>query len=398
MKTLKLLLILVLLLAAENSRAGEYYESHINARAMGMGNAFTSLVEDDDSLFYNPAGIAKNGGVYWKVADPRGALSSPTALTQYGNLSDPLKFQTTLQSLYGKPIFLQAGGKTAVSLPFFMAAYYMDLDASLMADNPVSPTLNVSFIKDTGVALGTGFPIGPFIQYGIVLKKITREGSRNAYGPSVIADIAAGNATPDVIFQDLLHKGTGYAMDMGWNFTFPAPVQPTLSFVWKNMGNTKFIPAAGSPAPPTEPQEWIIGSSLMVDLGLIHIAPSLDFKHVNDTDEQLGKKVHLGVEFGLPLIDLRVGLNQGYLSYGAGMELGFLHIDAASWGEEVGGYPGQLESRRYMIQASIVLGLDFGLGASGSTSAKNAAASSSGSGGKGGSRTPSWGRKLKQRR
>lgn len=396
MKTLKLLLILVLLLAAQKSRAGEFYESHINARAMALGNAYTSLVEDDEALFYNPAGIAKNGGVFWKLADPRGALSSVDALTQYADLSDATQFASTLQNLYGEPIYLQGGGKTAVSIPFFMAAYYVDIDASIMADNPVSPTLDVSFIKDTGIAFGTGFPIGPFIQYGVVLKKITREGARNSYGPSVIADIAAGNSDPDVIFEDLLHKGTGYAMDMGWNFTFPAPVQPTFSFVWKNMGNTKFTPAEGSPAPPTEKQEWILGSSIMVDLGLIHIAPSLDFKHINDTDEQLGKKVHMGVEVGLPLLDLRVGLNQGYLSYGAGIDLGFMQIDAASWGTEVGGYPGQLESRRFMIQASIVLGLDLGLGASGSTSAKKAAAGGGSS--KSGSRSPSWGRKLKQRR
>lgn len=397
MKTLKLLLILVLLLAAQKSRAGEYYESHVNARAMALGNAFTSLVEDDEALFYNPAGIAKNGGVFWKVADPRGGFSSMDALKQYSNLSDPTLFSTTLQKLYGKPIYMQGGGKTAVSVPFFMAAYYVDIDASIMADNPVSPTLDVSFIKDSGVAFGTGFPIGPFIQYGIALKRITREGSRKSYGPSVIADVAAGTSDPDVIFRDLLNKGTGYAMDMGWNFTFPAPVQPTFSLVWKNIGNTKFTPALGSEAPPTEQQEWILGSSLMVDLGLFHIAPSLDFKHANDTEEQLGKKVHLGVEFGLPLLDLRVGLNQGYLSYGAGIDLGFLQVDAASWGTEVGGYPGQLESRRFMIQASIVLGLDFGLGASGSTSAKKAAAAG-GSSGKAGSRTSSWGRKVKQRR
>lgn len=391
MKSLKVILFLILLLAARNSRAGEFYESHINARAMALGNAFTSLVDDDESLFYNPAGIAKNGGVFWKIADPRVGISGISDLGSYTDLTDSSTFQTALQDLYGKPIWAQGGGKSAISLPFFMAAYYVDLDASIMADNPVSPTLDVSFIKDTGFAMGTGFAVGPFIQYGAVLKRITREGSRQSYGPAVIADIVSGNSEPDVIFDDLLHKGTGYALDMGFNFTFPSPVQPTFSFVWKNMGNTKFVAAQNEVAPPTDEQEWILGSSLVVDLGLIHIAPSLDFKHVNNTEEQLGKKIHMGVELGLPLIDLRVGLNQGYLSYGAGMDLGFIHIDAASWGTEMGGYPGQLESRRYMIQFSFNLGLDLGLGSGRTNTGPESASGSS-------SPRANMARKLKQRR
>lgn len=360
---------------------------------MGLGNAFSSLVDDEEALFYNPAGIAKNGGIYWTVADPRVGMTDITNIADnmdaFSDLQDASTFSSALSGLYGEPIFANGGAKTSFIMPFFAAAYYIDYDVGLMVENPVSPTITLNYVKDTGIAFGTGFSMGPFLQMGFTGRRVQREGTRSDYGPSVIADIVAGNSTPDVIFDNLENKGIGYGLDWGVNLTIPLPVQPTLSFVWKNIGNTKFSLDEGSQAPPTEKQEWVLGGSLMVDAWLAHIAPSLEFKHMNDDDAQLGKKVHIGLEIGIPFIDLRVGVHQGYLSYGAGLDIGPLRIDAASWGVEVGGYPGQLEARQYMVQAAIRLGLDFGFG-------------SNVGGGKDGSGSSSakapWKKKLKQRR
>lgn len=374
-----------------NAFSQYYFESHTNARALGMGNAFSSLVDDEESLFYNPAGIAKNGGVFWTVADPRAGITDITKLQDQLEAFDDLQtttgFQTALNSLYGEPILANGGGKTAVIMPFFSAAYYVDYDVGLLVDNPASPTLTLNYTKDTGIALGTGFSLGPFLQMGFAAKRIEREGTRDDYGPSVIADIVGGSSTPDVIFDNLENKGVGYALDMGMNLTIPLPVQPTLSFVWKNIGNTSFTADAGEPSPPSEKQEWVLGGSLMVDAFLVHIVPSLEFKHINDEETQLGKKVHLGVELGIPFVDLRAGLHQGYLSYGVGLDIGPMRIDAASYGVEVGGYPGQLEARQYMVQATIRFGLDLGFGSS-----------IDGKDGSGSKQKSSWKRKLKQRR
>jgi hypothetical protein len=361
---------------------------------MGLGNAFSSLVDDEEALFYNPAGIAKNGGIYWTVADPRAGITDVTDLSEnldaFSELQDASTFSNALADLYGEPILGNGGAKTSIIMPFFSAAYYIDYDVGLMVENPVSPTITLNYVKDTGIAFGTAFSMGPFLQMGFVGRRVTREGTRAEYGPSVIADIAAGNSDPDVIFDNLENKGVGYGLDMGMNLTIPTPVQPTLSFVWKNIGNTKFTLDEGTKAPPTEKQEWVLGGSLMVDAWLAHIAPSLEFKHMNDDQTQLGKKVHLGLEVGIPFIDLRVGLNQGYLSYGVGLDIGPIRIDAASWGVEMGGYPGQLEARQYMVQAAIRLGLDFGFGS-------NVGGGKDGSGSSP-SKSSAWKKKLKQRR
>lgn len=347
---------------------GEYYESHINARAMGMGGAFAAIVDTEESLWYNPAGIAKNSGLYVTFADPHVGISNPDSITNLADLADATTFSATLDKLYGDPLWVGGGAKASVMAPFFAAGYFYDVDTSIVIDNPVNPSMEVSYITDTGYALGTAWSIGGIFQMGFAAKYITRTGVRKTWGAQTIADIISGGSSPDVIFDEISGTtGTGYGLDMGVNFTFPTIVRPTISFVWKDIGNTKFRAATGEPNPPTEPQDMTVGIGLMLDVPFLSIAPVLEVRHLNDSDEQITKKVHLGLELGLPLLTLRAGLYQGYYTAGAGFNLGLIEIDAATWGTEIGGHPGQLESRRYLVQATIRLGFDVGGGPGGSS-------------------------------
>jgi hypothetical protein len=400
-------LIFFLLLPPE-ALARELFDTHSNARAMGLGGAYAALVDDEESLFYNPAGIARNGGLFWTIADPKagGSGNIMDAFDIYQDLQDASSFQAALDDLYGNPIWIGGSAKTSIIMPFFAAAYFYDVDASFLAENPISPTLTTNFITDTGVALGTGFSIGPFFQTGFVAKYITRTGDRKDFGAQTIADVVSGTLTPDDIFDSLTEtKGTGYAFDMGMNITVPLPVQPTLSFVWKNIGDTKFRAGVDEPTPPKELQDMTVGASLLIDAWLVSLVPIVEVNHLQEGDVQIGQKLHMGLELGIPFVDFRVGLHQGYLSYGAGIDLGILRLDAASWGVELGGYPGQYESRRYMVQATLSLGFDFGWGSgagSSSAAAASGGVSKSGAAGAGAGSSGSRGRgrfkKTKQRR
>lgn len=366
--------------------AHELFESHLNPRALGMGGAYNSVVDDEESLWFNPAGIAKNLGIHWDIADIKAGASDPTPMmSAYSDLQKQATFQQGLNALYGKPIWAGASGKTAVIIPFFAAAYYYDVDASIIADNPVNPTMTLNYVTDQGFALGTGFSIAQVFQMGFATRYINRSGVRGDFGSATIADILAGTTQPSTIFNNINNKGTGYALDFGSNITIPGPVKPTLSFVWKNMGNTNFH-ATGSTgiAPPTDQQDMQIGASLLVDAWIVHIVPSIEFRNLNDSTVQIGNKTHLGVELGIPFLDLRAGLYQGNFSYGFGLDMGLLELEAASWASEVGGYPGQLSSRRYLVELNLRLGFDF-LGGGSSSSSGSKSGSGTATGGSGSS-------------
>lgn len=397
---MKILIALLILTGLTKVHASELFEVHSNARAMALGGAYSALVEDEEALWYNPASIAKNGGIFWTVADPKVGLTDPaSALEIFSDLGTAGTFETALTQLGNEPIWIGASAKTSLIMPFFAAAYFYDVDVSMSSENPVSPTLTTNYITDTGVAIGTGWTMGGILQLGFAAKHITRSGIRKTWGTQAIADIISGDDSPDTIFDSFTStSGVGYGFDIGTNLIFPTMVSPTISFVWKNVGNTKFRAGLGEETPPTDYQEMRVGASVLLDLPLVHVVPVIEVRHLNEGNIQIGNKLHMGVELGLPIIDLRAGLYQGYTSYGLGINLGILQVEAASWGVELGGYPGQFESRRYMVQATVRIGFDMGFGAGGISSGSGGSSAAGGASGSKSGGLFSGGRKTKQRR
>ncbi|MAV90125.1 MAG: hypothetical protein CL676_01800 [Bdellovibrionaceae bacterium] len=380
---LSLSAILLLIFTSISSQAADILPIYSSTRALGMGNAHYGLVDDSASLFYNPAGLARFRGISWKIFGVGAGVGTDVIsnVDKVQGFSDETQFADTLSSLYGKKISTTANGNMALTLPFVSVAAYNHTYLSAILNNPVYPELPLRFINDYGYAIGLGIPIFPFMHGGIALKRIKRSGVEKTYKASNLTDL-----NPETIKSDLTQWGVGYAMDIGGNFYIDAPfVDIVLSSVWQNVGDTQFRSDNNSDIPP-EKSNLGVGAAVLIDLPLISVSPAIDINHLNRADVQLMRKINLGVEVGLPLIDLRAGFQQGYYTLGAGFGLGPIQIDAASYGVELGEYPGQIEDRRYMVELSLELGirsLAFG---------KN---SSSGSA----SRGSIWGgRRLKQRR
>jgi hypothetical protein len=97
---------------------------------------------------------------------------------------------------------------------------------------------------------------------------------------------------------------------------------------------------------------------MMFDAYVVKVRPALDFRHYTVYDEPVGKRLHAGLELEFPGFSLRGGTNQGYLTYGVGLDLKYIRLDAASYGVELQSYPGQLEDRRYVVQVTLDLNFD----------------------------------------
>lgn len=383
---LTLIVLLIVLAMPEKSLAsaaidGKIYNTFHSVRAMGMGNAYISIVSDTDSLFYNPAGVARISGFNWTIADPWVGASGVEAFKEVTNLQEDAGFESAVRNLYGDHVWLGAGAKSVFGIPYFAVGVYDHLSADLDINNPVYPNLDIAATNDYGYMMGVGIP---FIagEIGLVVKYIQRTGSRVPFGPSFVASL-----DPDTIRSSIEKKGTGYGLDLGMNFRIPGPLTMVVSGVWKNVGELSFRSDEGE-APPGEPNEISVGTALELDVPLLEVRPAIELKHLNREDIQLGNKIHLGLEISLPLIDLRAGFHQGYYTAGVGLNLGILRVDAATWGVELGAYPGQREDRRYALQATLELGFDPSLSFLGG---------GSGGSGKGGASVSPYSR-LKQRR
>jgi hypothetical protein len=343
-----------------NAHAVELYEDYYSIRAVGMGDAYSAVVDNDDAVFYNPAALCKASGFTFVLVDPSASVSGVTLLQDASTLSSASSssLASTLQSFYGQDVSASVYTKTAVLLPCFEVAAYGGLSFAAKLDNPAYPNLYIRDYTDYGVAAGFGVDVVPgFATLGFTARRLDRLGNSLTLGPGII-----GQLSSTALSNQLAGSGVGYALDSGFLLTVPGPVKPTLTAVYKNMGNTTFVKDSTLPTPPTVQNELILGAGFSVETLLLSIRPAFDLKHVTDQTVQLGDKVHAGVEIAIPFVALRAGLYQGYYTAGVGLNLGVLKIDAATWGVEMGEYPGQDESRRYGVEAKLEISFDADFG------------------------------------
>jgi len=325
-----------------------------SVRALGMGNAHTAIVQEGDSVFYNPAGYGKGRGITWTILDPVFGLNNVESYQEFVDLfSDSNDVAAIVNGLYGRELSLFLGAKSILTMGGFAAGAYGVADISLVANNPVYPNLDTRYILDQGYVAGWGFEAVDNLHVGFQARRVTRTGGQIPVGVSTIA-----NLDPDAITAELSRKGLGYAFDVGLTYTLAGELNPTFSYTVRDMGNTSFRAADGGLAPLPVRQEQILGVALAFKSALMDVRPALDFRYLDRSDIQLGKKINLGVELSFPMLDVRGGFHQGYYTLGAGFDFWLMRIDLATYGQELGVYPGQLEDRRYMMQITFEFGID----------------------------------------
>lgn len=347
-------LILFCVIVVENfstfAQATEIYETVYTIRALGMGGVLAPYVNDGNALFANPAGLSKVKGINWELLDLNAGLNG---LQIYQNLKNvqSLNGINSLSQFYGKNIWVGIGAKSVFYMPHFAFGAYDAGTIDLLLTNPAFPVLNTTYINDLNYSLGGSFDVG-ITSFGFAFKRVTRTGGVIPLGP---ATVAQANST--VIQNQVNQQGNGYGFDLGMNVTVPVPMSPTFSMVWRDVGSTSFIPITAT-APTSIKDNFILGYAMGFNVPGLEWTAGIEADHLMDNDQPIGKKLHMGTELGLPLIDLRAGFYQGYTTYGLGLDILILHFDLATWTAEEGVYPGQMPDARIAAALSIDVGFD----------------------------------------
>ncbi|HLT22966.1 MAG TPA: hypothetical protein VKZ84_05970, partial [Bacteriovoracaceae bacterium] len=85
---------------------------------------------------------------------------------------------------------------------------------------------------------------------------------------------------------------------------------------------------------------------------LFHYILSADLKHLN-RDLEFRQRLKTGIEVGIPGLSLLAGVNGGYYSYGAKVDLGLMSLMAGFYDLELGHHYKQVKSRRMIIYLSL---------------------------------------------
>lgn len=340
-------------MTTKNSHAEELYEYGHNIRGLGMGTAYTALARDTDALYYNPAALAEISGLRLRPFDVgigvngEEVMSTVSEFTTFETLDD-------LNNLYGKRPWLGLGIRSAFAMPYFGFGVYDAGFASFHLSNPAMPAMHVNYANDMAFIMGGAVKLGPGLSMGITGKRILRQG----YKGDIPLTTLAGGGTGDALMAEISNRGWGYGVDIGALYIIKLPLLETsFAAVWKDAGDTSFQRESGKDAPPHTDGNQILGVATDFDFWVGNIITTFEYRHINEKTD-FGKKLHAGLELSLPLLDLRCGFSQGYISYGTTLDLWLLQIDLASYGVELGAYPGQIEDRRYMLTISSELGFD----------------------------------------
>lgn len=333
--------------------AAELHPYYRPVRSMGMGGLTLTTVDGAEAVFLNPAAMqmVDTLDVHLLGLNLGGRVPSTEDMDAISGIdsSDP----TTYNNLYGRKMHLEVNLRTAFATPYFGFGYFKDYGLNMELRNPSLPYFDAYLRNDEGYVVAAAIPFMDRSALGLSLKRLNRMG-----GDPQQLSLTDATGGLDAILDRFGNSGQAHALDVSYIMRARSPLNPTFSVALKDIGVTKFKKTAGARAPSSIDQNLMAGASLIVTNHIVDWTVGLEADHLLEPDIEIGKKIHVGTELSLPMLDIRAGFNQGYFSYGVGFDLYFMRIDAASYYEEMGVYPGQSAELRYLISLSVDLSFD----------------------------------------
>ncbi len=351
------LLVALFALGAVPGHAAMYRSLLRSPEALAMGGAYTAIAEGRDAPFYNPAGVAANDRLAVHFANIDATVSDwvISGWKTMEDLKDPSG--SDFNRLMGENIFIEATVSTAVLAPGFALVGFYDTQGALYAKNQAFPKIEYGYQTTSGVQLafagstsdghkrGLGKKNGEYLnewRYGVGAKYLTRRGGYRFFPISELF------AVDQIDTESLLGgKGSGYGFDFGVQRL--QRLTPEVALQWGaaflNAGDVHF----GNGATPVK-GDLSTGVAVIYTRALASLTLAYDFQQINRSAD-FGKHQNLGVRVGLPLVDLYGGLHQGFLTYGAAVDVWVLRVAAAVYKEELGFYPRQDVESRTSIRA-----------------------------------------------
>ncbi len=347
-----LFLLILHSLKPHHLRAEELKELYKGARALSMGNAFVALADDEQAIFYNPAGLAgvRKLSLNYFAADL--ILSSDligsyaAGLSAFKSLSGD-----SLNVIIGKNIFGGVQIAPCFIMPNIGVAILIDGQFALYSQNKALPQITLGYQTTNGIVVGYGISLNrgfrqrSDLRFGLGAKFLYRRGGYHLLPPMTLVSIGMSKLKE---ITGNFERGVG--LDAGTQFVFNFNSRMKLSFglAITDIGDTAFT---GNTADPIK-SNLSAGMAFEYSLKIAKVRVTYDLRHLlQQTDFR--KKSHIGSEFTMPFISVYLGVNQVYPSYGLSFDAWLLKITALSYSEELGSFVHQDPAKYWIVKTSL---------------------------------------------
>jgi hypothetical protein len=329
-----------------------------SAYFLGRGDTGISLADEEDAIFYNPAGIALGKGIYKKTTllSPQVEVSESTRdLTRRLAVERNDAVETVLDQV-GKPN--HAGYQNFTGLVLRRAALGaiasggVDVLASKSPEYGGLEIVQAAAVQNVGLTFSLAEAFwGDKLLLGVTGKYLTRG---KGYLEASAADAEAAQAQLDDQ-ANFLGFGEGGGADVGLMLRGGGHTNPSFGITVNDVGDTQIEPSEETKLDLDVKQTVNVGVSvepgtrtskfrLLADyrdaLGAVHDNPRL--------------KTHLGAELTvLDAVGVSTGLSQGYPCFGLYLDLYFLRADFGTYTEELSEHAGRRPDTRYFGRIKI---------------------------------------------
>ena len=337
---------------------GVFPEFVTSARALAMGNAFVSKVDDASAVFYNPAGLGTVRYPHlhlsnFEIETNKGAIdavsgNSPTNIVS--NLPQMYSLDGMRKVLLKKP---NAIANTRLqALPKFTSRYFSI--GYMVAKRSRAVVTNTA--SATGFEYADRFDHGPYAAFNLSLFG----GVFKAGASAVILNrkelMATGNPNTAIASGSNYKTGMAVMTTLGSKLTLPLTFLPTFAMSVHNALDKSFSKSyAGSPA--KIPRSYDVGFSITPQVGTssrIHL--EINYKDLGGayTTVASTRKILFGAELDFSRVFFfRIGYGDGFGSAGLGIKSRKLEFDLTTYAVDTttASFRGQ-EDRRFALGVS----------------------------------------------
>ncbi len=333
-----------------------------------MGDAFTAVSDDSFTLFYNPAALGRTESDFH--FNPLNVnVSGTNILSDLDKFKDfPSEPVDVADVIMDYPV--HAGVGTAPGLKLFNVgvSFIVNDSYDLLLRNKTHPMMELDLRSDRGVILGASFPLGTQriskksksgnqTSLGVGAKYIERTGVNDSLalaGPTVISALGQDEVSEIV-------KGLGQVKGKAWGFdaglehvSRSGPMQLVLGLTALDITGTDFkVDENDDDLKVSNIRDQVnFGVAGSLDWKLFNFLLSADVRGLNEQMD-FGKRLRLGAHAGIPGLKLMAGLNSGYYSYGATVDLFLMELTAGFYDVELGTNYKQTKSKRFLLYLSL---------------------------------------------
>lgn len=341
-------------------------------RPLGMGNAFIAVEgSDENAIFYNPASIndlPKEVHMQFLLPTVEISYKMISFLTDVLDLADDVDaadtdaakidvFDQFAAANTGRYEEIGARGNLVTFMHHWLTASIFYENRSVFAlTNPASSTVDIEALSQGGIIVGSAYAFfDDHLQVGAAAKFM----GRHLIDETITQrDIIASASFNDILQYD--NFGFGMGGDIGVKGRLPFEgnktwdyLDPVFAITLQDIGHTRFF--MGDDV-GRQDQSLSAGFALHPNFWKFKSLLAVDFRDLEYRTDVL-TKFHAGYELTWPEISkvlrsasVRLGVSQGYLTGGFGLDFRYFKLNAATYGREIAESTYQKQSRMFALQ------------------------------------------------